>query len=181
MKALQLRCRMATARAKRAKFPQDMAEAAQKAHEALVEMVAEGNDALMEEFFEKGTLPVEHILEGLNVAVREMRLFPVLCASALHNIGSDQILNSIVDNLPAPTDRGDRYRQTPWQRGSAQDRGFRAGFGVCIQDHSRSFRRAHHLLQDLFRRAQERRQSAQRSTWHRRAAGAHLRAHWERP
>jgi elongation factor G len=93
-------------RGKEAEIPQDMADAAQKAHETLVEMVAEGKDDLMEEFFEKGTLPIEHILEGLNVAVREMRLFPVLCASGLHNIGSDQILNLIVDNLPAPADRG---------------------------------------------------------------------------
>ena len=93
-------------RGKEVEIPGDMADAAQKAHEALVEMVAEGNDALMEEFFEKGTLPAEHITEGLNAAVREMRLFPVLCASALHNIGSDQLLNFIVDNLPAPTDRG---------------------------------------------------------------------------
>jgi elongation factor G len=91
---------------KEAEIPPDIADAAQKAHEVLVEMVAEGKDDLMEEFFEKGTLPIEHILEGLNVAVREMRLFPVLCASGLHNIGSDQILNLIVDNLPAPADRG---------------------------------------------------------------------------
>jgi elongation factor G len=67
--------------------PADLADAAQKAHEALVEMVAEGNDALLEEFFDKGTLPVEHIVDGLRDAVREMRIFPVLCASALHNIG----------------------------------------------------------------------------------------------
>jgi elongation factor G len=91
---------------KEAEIPADMADAAQKAHEALVEMVAEGKDDLMEEFFEKGTLPIEHIVDGLNVGVREMRLFPVLCASGLHNIGSDQILNLIVENLPAPTDRG---------------------------------------------------------------------------
>ena len=87
-------------------IPADMADAAQKAHEVLVEMVAEGNDALLEEFFDKGTLPIEHILDGLNTALRERRLFPVLCASALHNVGADQILNFIVENLPAPTDRG---------------------------------------------------------------------------
>jgi len=87
-------------------IPADMADAAQQAHEALVEMVAEGNDALLEEFFEKGTLPVEHILDGLKSAILEMRLYPVLCASALHNIGSDQVLNFIVDNLPSPADRG---------------------------------------------------------------------------
>ena len=39
-------------------IPAELAEAAKAAHEALVEMVAEGDDALMEEFFEKGTLPM---------------------------------------------------------------------------------------------------------------------------
>jgi elongation factor G len=86
-------------------IPAALADAAKQAHETLVEMVAEGNDALMEEFFDQGTLPVEHIVEGLNQAVRELRLFPVLCASALHNIGADQILNCIVDHLPSPAER----------------------------------------------------------------------------
>jgi elongation factor G len=91
---------------KESDIPAELADSAQKAHEVLVEMVAEGNDALLEEFFEKGTLPVEHIVDGLKTALREMRVFPVLCASALHNIASDQILNFIVDYCPAPTDRG---------------------------------------------------------------------------
>ena len=68
-------------------------------------MVAEGNDALMEEFFDKGTLPVEHIVDGVKQAVREMRIFPVLCASGLHNIGTDLILNFIAEDLPAPSER----------------------------------------------------------------------------
>ncbi len=89
---------------KESAIPADLADAAQKAHESLVEMVAEGNDALMEEFFDKGSLPPEHILEGLRQAVSERRIFPVLCASALHNIGSDLILNFIVENFPAPTE-----------------------------------------------------------------------------
>src|SRR5215472_10376097 len=54
---------------KEAEIPAHLADAAQKAHEALIEMVAEGNDALMEEFFDKGTLPPERILEGLRDAV----------------------------------------------------------------------------------------------------------------
>ncbi len=86
-------------------IPANLADAAQKGHEALVEMVAEGNDALMEEFFDKGTLAPDQIVEGLRQAVREMRIFPVLCASALHNVGTDLILNFIVENLPAPTER----------------------------------------------------------------------------
>jgi elongation factor G len=92
---------------KEGEIPAAYAEAAQTAHEALVEMVAEGNDAYMEEFFEKGTLPVEHILDGLRTGVREMRIFPVMCASAYHNIGSDLILNLIVDDMPNPTERGE--------------------------------------------------------------------------
>ena len=68
-------------------------------------MVAEGNDALMEEFFDKGTLSAEQIVEGLQGGTREMRIFPVMCASALHNVGSDLILNFIVENLPSPADR----------------------------------------------------------------------------
>ena len=91
---------------KEGEIPANLAEAAQKAHDALVEMVAEGNDALLEEFFEKGELPVEHIQQGLRDAVAQMRMFPVMCASALHNVGSDLILNFIVENFPNPSERG---------------------------------------------------------------------------
>jgi elongation factor G len=90
---------------KEGEIPANLADEATKAHEALVEMIAEGNDALMEEFFETGTLPVEHLVDGLKGAIREMRMFPVLCASGLHNIGADLILDFIVDNLPAPAER----------------------------------------------------------------------------
>jgi elongation factor G len=90
-------------------IPDNLAEAAKAAHEALVEMVAEGNDALLEEFFETGTLPIEHIVDGLREAVRSMRIFPVMCAAPLHNIGSDAVLNFIIDYFPGPADRG------PWK------------------------------------------------------------------
>jgi elongation factor G len=85
-------------------IPAALAEAATKAHEALVEMIAEGNDALLEEFFAEGTLPVEHIVDGLRLAVKDRRIYPVLCASALHNIGADQILDFITEFFPAPTE-----------------------------------------------------------------------------
>lgn len=86
-------------------IPANLADAATKAHEVLVEAVAEGNDALLEEFFDQGTLPIEHIVDGLRQGIRELRIFPVLCASGLHNVGTDQILNCIVENLPAPIER----------------------------------------------------------------------------
>ena len=92
---------------KEGEIPDQYADAAQAAHEVLVEIVAEGNDAYMEEFFEKGTLPVDHILEGMRQGVREMRVFPVMCASAINNIGADLILDLIVEDMPNPTERGE--------------------------------------------------------------------------
>ncbi len=73
----------------------------------LVEMVAEGNEALMEEFFEKGTLPQEDLVKGLRQAVVGARLFPVLPASSGRNVGIQPILDAIVDLLPSPAERGE--------------------------------------------------------------------------
>jgi elongation factor G len=93
-------------KAKIEEIPADLAEEAKKAHEALVELVAEGDDALMEEFFEKGTLPIEDLKKGLREAVLSKRILPVLLSSALHNIGSDAILNFVAEILPSPAFRG---------------------------------------------------------------------------
>jgi elongation factor G len=92
-------------KAKEAEIPADLKGAASKAQEALVEMVAEGNDKLMEEFFDKGTIPVEHLVPGLRAAVGERRIFPVVVTAGLPNIGSENLLNFIVDYLPSPFER----------------------------------------------------------------------------
>jgi elongation factor G len=86
-------------------IPADLAEEAKTAHEALVELVAEGDDELMQEFFDQGTLPVQDLKKGLRGAVLAKRIFPVLLSSALHNIGSDAILNFLVEIFPAPSVR----------------------------------------------------------------------------
>ena len=86
-------------------IPAEYAEAAQKAHAELIEVVAEGKDELMEEFFEMGTLPEEHVISGVDEEMRELRIFPVLCMSGLHDIGSDWLLNLIVEAFPSPADR----------------------------------------------------------------------------
>lgn len=101
-------------------IPADLQADAEAAHEALVEMVAEGNDALMEEFFETGTLPEDHIVTGLKSAVRDRRIFPILCGSALHNIGTDRVLNFFVDLFPAPNERGPVAAQVNGAPGEVQ-------------------------------------------------------------
>ena len=95
-------------------IPADLAAAAKEAHEKLVEMVAEGDDKLMEEFFEKGTLPVEDLMPGLREAVQTKRAFPVLCTSALQNIGSASLLDFIVNIFPHPgTRKASGHKEAP--------------------------------------------------------------------
>src|ERR1700739_2610644 len=87
-------------------IPAGLPNAAKTAHETLVEMVAEGDDALMEEFFEKGTLPVDDLKKGLREAFQSKRVFPVVRTSALHNIGSATLLDLFADMFPDPSKRG---------------------------------------------------------------------------
>jgi len=88
-------------------IPPDLQDAATKAHEALVEMVAEGNDKLMEEFFEKGTIPVEDLVPGLKQAISEKRIYPVVVSAGVLNIGSENLLDFLVDYFPSPLERGE--------------------------------------------------------------------------
>jgi elongation factor G len=87
--------------------PADQADAAKAAREKLVEMVAESNEELMEEFFEKGTLTQEQLARGLRAAVAAGKIFPVLPASSLANVGIHALLDAIVDMAPSPVDRGE--------------------------------------------------------------------------
>jgi elongation factor G len=86
-------------------IPAELADEAKEAHEALVELVAEGKDELMEEFFEKGTIPEEHLIGALHEAIRDDRIFPVLFASGLGNIGSDHILDFLASYAPTAAER----------------------------------------------------------------------------
>jgi len=85
-------------------IPANMADVAKDAHEKLVELVAEGKDELMEEFFETGTIPEEHLVPALHEAIREDKLFPVLFTSGLGNIGVDELMDFIVDYTPAASE-----------------------------------------------------------------------------
>jgi elongation factor G len=89
---------------KEGEIPDNMKEAAQAAHEKLVEMIAEGDDALMEEFFDKGTIPEEHLTPALHNAIREDKIFPVLFASGLGNVSADRLMDFIVEFTPAATE-----------------------------------------------------------------------------
>jgi len=86
-------------------IPASLAADAKARHEALVELVAEGKDELMEEFFEKGTIPEEHLITALHEAIREDRIFPVLFASGQSNMALDHLLDFIKVYCPSPVER----------------------------------------------------------------------------
>ncbi|HWB32074.1 MAG TPA: elongation factor G [Acidobacteriaceae bacterium] len=87
------------------KIPDLVAADAKAAHEALVELVAEGKDELMEEFFAKGTIPEDHLIAALHEAIREDRIFPVLYTSGLRNVGTDHLLDFLKVYAPSPVER----------------------------------------------------------------------------
>jgi elongation factor G len=85
-------------------IPDSHREAADAAHGALIEMVAEGKDELMEKYFEAGTLPAEDIIAGLHDAVKDDKVFPILCGSALRNIGTDLAMEFMQMFCPNPAE-----------------------------------------------------------------------------
>ena len=86
-------------------IPASLAADAKARHEALVELVAEGKDELMEEFFEKGTIPEDHLIAALHEAIREDRIFPMLFSSGLANMALDHLLDFLKVYAPSPVER----------------------------------------------------------------------------
>jgi elongation factor G len=101
---------------KETEIPANLKEQAQAAHERLVELVAEGDDKLMEKFFEAGTLGEEDLVPALHNAIREDKIFPVIFSSGLGNIGADRVMDFIVDYTPAPSEH-------EWVQGEAGSNG----------------------------------------------------------
>jgi len=85
--------------------PADVAGTAQTAREALIEMVAEADDALMEKFFDAGTLTQDELVGGLKRGVAAGRIFPLVLTSATVNIGLQPLLDAIVAYAPSPAER----------------------------------------------------------------------------
>jgi elongation factor G len=60
------------------------------------------DDALMEKYFDQGTLADEDIAKGLEVGLRTGKVVPVLCGSAMKMVGVDTLMDFIVSSVPSP-------------------------------------------------------------------------------
>jgi elongation factor G len=90
---------------KKVEIPADMADEVESLRSALMESVAETDEALMNVYFEKGTLTLDEIKQGLAKGFAACTIFPVLAGSATLNMGSDVFLNAIAAMCPSPLSR----------------------------------------------------------------------------
>jgi len=82
--------------------PAESKDDAEAARAALIEMVAEQDEALLEKFFTDGTLANNELAEGLAKAVATRRIFPIMYCSGGRNQGVQPILDALVDLVPNP-------------------------------------------------------------------------------
>jgi elongation factor G len=86
-------------------IPADMVEKANEYRAALLEVVAETDDALLERFMEGDTdFSVAEIKAAIRKLTISSQIYPILCGSAFKNRGVQPMLDAVVDYLPTPLD-----------------------------------------------------------------------------
>jgi len=86
--------------------PKQYLEQAQKLRDAMVEKLADFDDALMDKYINEQAVSVEDIKRAARAAVLGICITPVFCGSAFKNKGIQLLLDGVVDYLPSPVDRG---------------------------------------------------------------------------
>ena len=92
-------------RAAKSEIPAELETQVEETREVLVEVAAESDDELIEKFFE-GELSDEEIQNGLQIGIFENQFVPVLCGSALNNIGVQQLMDALLSCTPSPVEVG---------------------------------------------------------------------------
>mgnify|MGYP004528240425 FL=1 len=90
--------------AKEIEIPADLKAIAEEKHNDLIEAVAEYDDNLMETYLEGGEVTVDMIKSAIRKGTLAVQFFPVMCGTALGNMGVKLLLDAVIDYLPAPTD-----------------------------------------------------------------------------
>ncbi len=86
-------------------IPAQMQADVESEREALIENIAEADDALIEKYLEGETLTDDEIKAALRKGTLERVFVPVLCGSATKNIGIDLLMDFTVNCLPSPLER----------------------------------------------------------------------------
>ena len=84
--------------------PADLRDDVETLREQIVEAAAEGDDELTEKYLEELDLSVEDLSRGLKLGILNGTTVPVLCGDASRNMGADQLLDFLVDNMMSPSE-----------------------------------------------------------------------------
>src|SRR5690349_9230425 len=87
-------------------IPDELADQAQEYREKLMDEVAENSDALMERYLEGEEISHEEIVTALKEGTNHGAMFPVTCGIATRNLGTNRLLDAIVEDLPSPVKHG---------------------------------------------------------------------------
>ncbi len=86
-------------------IPESELEKAEELHNELVEKAAENEEALMELYFDKGTLTEDEMRKGIKLGMLELTLYPVFCTTAKKSIGVGRLMEFITNIAPAPKEK----------------------------------------------------------------------------
>lgn len=94
-------------------IPSEMQDQVATEHEALIENIAEADDALLEKYLEGEPLSHEELMQGLRTGTLTRAFVPVVCGSATKNVGIDLLMDVVNHCLPSPLDRGPKGGVAP--------------------------------------------------------------------
>ena len=94
------------ASSKEVPIPDDVRAIAEEYREKLMDEVAEVSESLMERYLEGEPLSHEEIVTALKDGTNHGDIFPVVCGVATRNLGTDRLLDAIVEDLPSPVKHG---------------------------------------------------------------------------
>jgi elongation factor G len=87
-------------------IPDELRAQAEEYREKLMDEVAENSDALMERYLEGEEISHEEIVAALKDGTNHGAIFPVTCGVATRNLGTNRLLDAIVEDLPSPVKHG---------------------------------------------------------------------------
>src|SRR5437763_14660468 len=87
-------------------IPDELADQAQEYREKLMDEVSESSDALMERYLEGEEISHAEIVTALKDGTNHGQMFPVTCGVATNNLGTNRLLDAIVEDLPSPVKHG---------------------------------------------------------------------------
>ncbi|HEY1285869.1 MAG TPA: elongation factor G [Solirubrobacterales bacterium] len=92
--------------AEKVEIPEELRAQAEEYREKLMDEVAENSDELMERYLEGEEIDHAEIVGVLKQGVTAGRIFPVTCGVATKNLGTNRLLEALVEDLPSPAMRG---------------------------------------------------------------------------